>query len=174
MSGQHAASLALAARVKAALPGACIVFGGANCRGVMGAELLRSFPFVDAVADGEGEDVLPALVRRRLAGEAVAGIPGLRVRIRCGDEMADGGRGEEDWPTGEGAAPTDLDRLPWPDFEDYFTRLAGGPLKGAFTPRLPFETSRGCWWGAKSRCSFCGQASEDMAFRVKSSERGAA
>jgi ribosomal peptide maturation radical SAM protein 1 len=171
MSGQHAASLALAARVKAALPGACIVFGGANCRGVMGAELLCSFPFVDAVADGEGEEVLPALVRRHLAGKAVAGIPGLCVRSASGNGVTAGAAGEEDGPAGEDAAPTDLDLMLWPDFGDYFIRLADGPLKGAFTPRLPFETSRGCWWGAKSRCSFCGQASEDIAFRVKSSER---
>ena len=166
MSGQHAASLALAARVKAALPGAYVVFGGPNCRGPMGAELLRSFPFVDAVADGESEDVLPALVRRRLTGEAVGGILGLHVRDATGD--GDGKRVE---PAGQEAAPVALDRLPWPDFEDYFARLAGGRLNGTFVPRLPFETSRGCWWGAKSRCSFCGQASKDMAFRVKSSER---
>ena len=163
MSGQHAASLALAARVKAAIPGALVVFGGPNCRG-MGAELLHSFPFVDAVAVGEGEDPLPALVRRRLAGETVAGIPGLHVRT-------DSGGGERPDAACEETRQIELDRLPWPDLGDYFTRLAGSPLKGAFAPRLPFETSRGCWWGAKCRCSFCGQASEDMTFRVKSSER---
>jgi len=171
MSGQHVASLALAARVKAALPGAFVVFGGPNCRGAMGAELLHSFPFVDAVADGEGEEVLPELVRRRLTGEAVADVPGLRVRNASGNGERVGAPSMG--AAGEEAAPVDLDRLPWPHFGDYFARLAGGPqpLKGTFTPRLPFETSRGCWWGAKSRCSFCGQASEDMTFRVKSSER---
>jgi ribosomal peptide maturation radical SAM protein 1 len=34
--------------------------------------------------------------------------------------------------------------------------------------RLPVESSRGCWWGAVSHCTFCGIADADMAFRAKS------
>jgi ribosomal peptide maturation radical SAM protein 1 len=164
MSGQHTASLALAARVKAAWPSACVVFGGASCRGEMGAELLRSFPFVDAVAIGEGEKVLPELVRRRLAGEPLTGVPGLRIAAASGERRA---AAELD----EAPAPVDLERVPWPDHSDYFARLATSPLRDAFTARLPFETSRGCWWGERSRCSFCGQASKAMTFRVKHAER---
>jgi len=36
---------------------------------------------------------------------------------------------------------------------------------------LPFETSRGCWWGAKHHCTFCGLNRETMRFRSKSPER---
>ena len=164
MSGQHAASLALAARVKAALPSACVVFGGASCRGEMGAELLRSFPFVDAVAVGEGEEVLPELVRRRLEGRPLTGVPGLHTAAVSDERQASSG-------PGEAPALVDLDRVPWPDHADYFARHAASPLRGAFTPRLPFETSRGCWWGERSRCSFCGQASEAMTYRVKKGEQ---
>jgi len=53
---QLCASLALAERVKAALPETLLVLGGAGCRGEMGDEVLRSFPAVDVVVDGEGED----------------------------------------------------------------------------------------------------------------------
>jgi ribosomal peptide maturation radical SAM protein 1 len=70
-----------------------------------------------------------------------------------------------------GPAPVDLDSLPHPDFSDYFDRLFEGPLKTGFIPRLPFEASRGCWWGEKSRCTFCGQASEAMSYRSKSASR---
>jgi radical SAM superfamily enzyme YgiQ (UPF0313 family) len=38
-------------------------------------------------------------------------------------------------------------------------------------PTLPIENSRGCWWGAKHHCVFCGIRGEDMAFRAKSAER---
>ena len=69
------------------------------------------------------------------------------------------------------AAAQDLDRLPIPDYGDYFARLAGGPLAGEFVPRVPFESSRGCWWGEKRRCVFCGQASASMAYRRKSAGR---
>ena len=164
MSGQHAASLALAARVKVALPSACVVFGGASCRGEMGAELLRSFPFVDAVAVGEGEEALPELVRRRLAGEPLAGVPGLLTAAASDERQVAVG-------PDEAPALVDLDRVSWPDHADYFSRLATSPLRDAFTPRLPFETSRGCWWGERSRCSFCGQASEAMTYRVKRGEQ---
>jgi ribosomal peptide maturation radical SAM protein 1 len=164
MSGQHAASLALAARLREARPQTTVVFGGASCRSVMGAELLQSFPFVDAVALGEGEAVLPGLVRRRLAGEPLAGLPGLLTTAAEGAPVASGVPGD--------APPlADLDRLPLPDYDDYFARLATSALRDSFTPRVPFETSRGCWWGEKSRCSFCGQASESMTYRVKSGER---
>ena len=165
MSGQHAASLALAARLKEARPQTTVVFGGASCRSVMGAELLRSFPYVDAVAVGEGEAVLPGLVGRRLAGEPLAGLPGLLTTAGASAPMV-----SEAPPDAPPLA--DLDRLPLPDYDDYFARLATSSLHDSFTPRIPFETSRGCWWGEKSRCSFCGQASESMTYRVKSG-RGA-
>ena len=187
MFHQHAASLALAARVKTALPGACVVFGGAGCHGEMGTQLLRSFPFVDAVACGEGEQPFRELVERRLAGMTIRGIPGISVQ----GMPATGGADTEDEPHMGGPkprdksvrpephvavapAPADMDELPAPDYADYFERLAAGPLLGAFVPRVPFETSRGCWWAEKSRCSFCGQASGGMAFRHKGGTRALA
>jgi ribosomal peptide maturation radical SAM protein 1 len=35
----------------------------------------------------------------------------------------------------------------------------------------PMETARGCWWGAKHHCTFCGLNQNDMAFRAKSPEQ---
>ncbi len=160
---QVSASLALAERVKAAVPEAWTVLGGAGCRGEMGAEVLRRFPFVDQVVDGEGERALPQIVLRR---------------ARLGSVGATGGGGAaDDAVAGTAAgrtpagAPVDLDALTYPDFSDYFARLAASPLVGTFVPRLPMETSRGCWWGEKRRCTFCGQASEVLAYRQKSPER---
>ncbi len=37
--------------------------------------------------------------------------------------------------------------------------------------QLVVETSRGCWWGAKHHCTFCGLNGDTMAFRSKSPER---
>jgi len=164
MSGQHTASLALAARLKEARADTAVVFGGASCHGVMGEALLQWFPFVDAVAVGEGEALLPDVVRRRLAGRPLAGVPGLLTRAGAGAPAA----GDSSL---EPAPLADLDRLPLPDYDDYFARLAASSLPDAVIPRLPFESSRGCWWGEKSRCSFCGQACESMRYRVKSGER---
>jgi ribosomal peptide maturation radical SAM protein 1 len=37
--------------------------------------------------------------------------------------------------------------------------------------RLPIETSRGCWYGEKRHCAYCGFNGEAMSFRSKSPER---
>src|SRR5262249_3404469 len=39
---------------------------------------------------------------------------------------------------------------------------------------LQVETSRGCWWGEKHHCLFCGLNSEYMQFRAKSKDRALA
>ena len=35
----------------------------------------------------------------------------------------------------------------------------------------PRETSRGCWWGEKRQCTFCGLNGGSIAFRAKPQER---
>jgi ribosomal peptide maturation radical SAM protein 1 len=65
----------------------------------------------------------------------------------------------------------DLDALPIPDFSDYFAQVDGSALRGSFQPELLFESARGCWWGAKSHCTFCGLNGQTMAYRSKSPER---
>jgi ribosomal peptide maturation radical SAM protein 1 len=165
MFHQTAASLALAERVKAVLPETFVVLGGASCRGETGRELLFRFPFMDAVATGEGEAVLPELVRRLARGQRADDIPGLLTAEHR--EV-----GERPAAEHSGGRPlVGLDSLPLPDYGDYFARLVGGGLNGTFTPRLPFETSRGCWWGQRHRCVFCGQASGSLKYRRKSGER---
>ena len=73
-----------------------------------------------------------------------------------------------------GRLPTDaeyLDELPYPDFDDYFARLGRSSLRGEIEPLLFFETSRGCWWGRKHRCTFCGLNGSRLDFRSKSPRR---
>jgi|CXWL01.1.fsa_nt_gi ribosomal peptide maturation radical SAM protein 1 len=157
---QHVASLALARQLEALAPDAIVVIAGDNCEGVMGLETARQFPFVDATLVGEGDETLPALVHRVLAGEAWADLPGLATS-RCADNPSP-------------APPVDLDRLPTPDFSDYVAQLAASPLAAQVTPQILFETSRGCWWGEKSHCCFCGLNGATLAFRSKSAGRALA
>jgi ribosomal peptide maturation radical SAM protein 1 len=161
---QHVASLSLAKRLKAADPSLFIVFGGANCEGVMGRETVRCFPFVDAAVSGEGEEVFPELVRRVLGQQPIEGLQGVLTR---GDAILPVyGR-----PVPHTAVIHDLDNLPIPDYADYFERLDASPLALSERAHLPFETSRGCWWGDKQHCTFCGLNGETMAYRSKSSGR---
>src|SRR5262249_37819581 len=36
---------------------------------------------------------------------------------------------------------------------------------------LPYESSRGCWWGEKHHCTFCGLNAQTMKYREKSPDR---
>ncbi|HXB54650.1 MAG TPA: RiPP maturation radical SAM C-methyltransferase [Vicinamibacteria bacterium] len=161
---QHLASLALARRIKQALPETMVVMGGANCEGVMGAEAVRQFPFLDAVVSGEGEYVLPELARRALASRPLSGLPGVRTREGVEEEFRRG-----TFPN----APTTprLDDLPYPDFSDFFDQFGASRYPREWEASLFFETSRGCWWGERSHCTFCGLNGSSMTYRSKSARR---
>jgi len=160
---QNVPSLVLARTLKQRSPSLTIVFGGGNCDGPMGAALHRAFPWVDVVVRGEAERVLPELVRDLFADGRIRARPGLCYR--------DGDRPVAIPQSGEAGVP--MDEIPTPRFDEYFERLA----KTTFATevmrhvRVPYETSRGCWWGAKSHCTFCGLNGTTMAFRSKSDDR---
>jgi len=161
---QHVASLALARRLKARAPGVAIVFGGSNCEGVMGAETVRQFPFVDAAVSGEGDLIFPEIVQRVFKGTALSGLDGVKTRETVKREFLFG--------SFDNAPPVrDMNALPYPDFDDFFAEFNATGYKGTWQPRLFFETSRGCWWGEKKHCTFCGLNGQTMEFRSKSGAR---
>jgi ribosomal peptide maturation radical SAM protein 1 len=155
---QTCACLALARRLKALPEAPIIVFGGANCEGEMGLQMIRSFPWIDYVCSGEADVSFPKLLDRLAGAAPNAPIAGVLER------------GATHEPA-RSTAVMALDGLPFPDFDDYFSRLAASPLAGVFEGHLVFETSRGCWWGAKHHCTFCGLNGDTMAFRSKSPNR---
>src|SRR5262249_16220836 len=60
-----------------------------------------------------------------------------------------------------------------PIYDDFFDRLSHSPLRAELWPEVAilFESSRGCWWGDKSHCTFCGLNSATMMFRSKPATR---
>jgi len=161
---QHLASLALAKRLKARLPGVFIVMGGANCEATMGVETVRQFAFVDAVVSGEADQVFAELAVRVVRGEPAAGIQGVITQASVAG------------PAGLGPAPTapavtDLDGLPYPDYTDFFAQFERSQFGKKWQPSVFVETSRGCWWGERMHCTFCGLNGATMAFRSKSAPR---
>ncbi|MEC4885492.1 MAG: RiPP maturation radical SAM C-methyltransferase [Scytonema sp. PMC 1070.18] len=163
---QHLAALALAKRLKAKAPEIFVIIGGANCEGVMGAEVIRQFPFVDATVSGEGDIVFPEMVERILENKPVCNLPGVVTQnnIEC---LSSGGK----YPNTR--LVDNMDSLPFPDYDDFFEQLesSGLTLDETYQPILLFETSRGCWWGERNQCTFCGLNGESMAYRSKSAER---
>ena len=156
---QVPAALALAQRLRQQRPGVRIVFGGAACPGAQADGMLASFPVVDVVCHGEGENVIVPLVRALRGEGALADVPGIVFR---------GPHGLVHNPSSP--LVEDLDRLPMVDHHDFFAQLAASEWTD-LPPRVFFETSRGCWWGQKHLCTFCGLNAEGLAFRAKSGER---
>ncbi|WP_103961189.1 RiPP maturation radical SAM C-methyltransferase [Nonomuraea solani] len=154
---QNAAALAAARAVKALAPDVVTVFGGANCEGPQGAAMHRNFPFVDYVVRGEGELAFPALLDALRTRGEVSEIAGLCWRQPGGASVAN--RVE--------ARPLPASALVAPEFGDYFERHARSVAGAWVEPRLTVEGSRGCWWGEKHHCTFCGLNGSLMQFRSK-------
>jgi len=160
---QNLASLGLARRLKAADPTIRIVFGGSNCEGPMGAELQRSFPWIDVVVRGEGEAIVPDLFRALVAGEPPRPAPGLCF-FEDGRQVVS--------PNLDGTV-VPMDAVPAPNYDDYFAELAGCSFRDALRSSMfvSYESARGCWWGEISHCTFCGLNGANMKFRSKSASR---
>ena len=160
---QNTSSFALARRLKERHPDILTVFGGANFEGDMGVEFVRSIEYIDAAVTGEGEIAFPRLLFALAAGTEPAGIPG--VIYRSGGQVA----------AIPPLPPTrHLDDLPMPDYDEYFEHAEElGLLSAAARSKveIPFETARGCWWGVKHHCTFCGLNGTTMQYRSKSPAR---
>ena len=148
---QTAACVALINRIKAKSPSTITLMGGANCEGEMAHGILSLPVPVDYVFSGESEETFPDFLR----------------------QMADGVR-----PEGriiEGKPCRELDRIPLTDFKEYFdqrdTFLPNSAYVSEEVAWIPYEGSRGCWWGEKHHCTFCGINGQGMEFRERSAER---
>jgi ribosomal peptide maturation radical SAM protein 1 len=154
--------MCLAKMIRRGHPGIKIAVGGANFEGPMGRPYLDLFPEIDFVSTGEADVSFP-----QLCENLSQGIDSIPAGILS--------RNLETWP-GSGAqastptAPISLDTLPFPDYGEYFQAFAR-TFPRSSPVGLPLQASRGCWWGQKHHCTFCGLNGETMAFRRKSWER---
>ena len=158
MFQQNVSSLALAQALKAKFPHITIVFGGANMEDEMGGEVARAFPYVDYVVVGEGDAAFPALLAVLSGDGDVSGLRGVVYRSEQGTS-----------PTRQAAPVVNLDSLPTPNYDDCYRHAAD--LGVILEALVPFESSRGCWWGEKHHCTFCGLNGLGMGYRVKTPAR---
>jgi ribosomal peptide maturation radical SAM protein 1 len=163
---QNLASLALARSIKESHPSTTVMFGGANWEGEMGVALLESFPWVDIAFLGEADDALPSVLWA-LSGiggvqaPTLEDVPGIAYRAETGVQAT------------EDARPIcELDRLPPPDFRDFFTALSHlDDAPHPDTAHLWLQASRGCYWAAREPCRFCGLNGTKHTYRTKSADR---
>jgi len=154
---QTVPALAMARSIKQKWPEKIVIMGGANCEGDAGRFFLEEYPHLDAVFSGDADHSLPAYLHLLQDGSEPSKIPGLYYRGADGRVVLS-------------AAPlpvTDFSDVPPPDFDDYVATREAVGVPENFPMVLPLEASRGCWWGAKSHCTFCGLNSTGMKFRAK-------
>lgn len=162
---QTNACLALSRLIKTQSPSTRIILGGANCEADMGVELHRQFPWIDFVCLGEGERLIVDLLARLDSGsDSFDNIAGLAWRDRNGASIVNSLSPEP---------VENMDDQPIPDYHGWVNDLKRTGL-GSIPQSLPWQTSRGCWYGARSHCIFCGLNGQGMHFRSKSPERALA
>ncbi|HVE87545.1 MAG TPA: RiPP maturation radical SAM C-methyltransferase [Myxococcales bacterium] len=152
---QTCASFAILRRVKQRDPGVVTLLGGSNCDGEMGQGLAALGGPVDHVFSGECETAFPDFLGHLFAG---GGQPAQKAERVISATPCD-----------------DLDALPRTDLDEFYAQLAehlpGSTFHSEESLWLPYESSRGCWWGQKHHCTFCGINGQTMKFREKSAGR---
>jgi len=144
---QTSASVALLSRIKRLRPETITIIGGANCEGDMAFGIASLSPAIDFIFSGEGENAFPNFLEQIRSGTRPA------RRVIFGE------------PCGH------LDSIPPMRFAEYFEQYEyfkpGSPMAKTW---LPYQSSRGCWWGRKHHCTFCGNYPGE-GYREKSPDR---
>jgi ribosomal peptide maturation radical SAM protein 1 len=154
MFAQNLCCASLARIIKEEKPDSVVVIGGANCDGDMARGIAGLSSAFDHIFVGEAEATFRSFCRD-LGNKT---LPAERFIV--------------------GSATADLNQLDCPDYEGYFVQLSyflpGSRLLADNRIVLPYETSRGCWWGQKHHCTFCGLNPDGMASRVKDGDKALA
>ena len=160
---QTTASLGMARKLKQRNPRIITLLGGACCGSPMGQVLARNVEAVDFVFPDAALKSLPQFVEHVLDGDiqrchAVHGVFSRQNLAQLGRDYSQ--------HMGEHVDINDLLEL---DYSEYLHSLEqkvprfDGPL-------LLFETSRGCQWGSKSQCNFCGYNAKYHAYEPMDSD----
>ncbi|MBI4861023.1 MAG: RiPP maturation radical SAM protein 1 [Candidatus Riflebacteria bacterium] len=161
---QNVASLAMARKLKSRNPALITALGGSNCEAPMGLEIVRNVEFIDFVFSGPSLKSFPEFVAHCLDGriETVHTIRGVYSKKNC----------ETPRPPGEELGEDlELDARSELDHGMFLDAVQKRFPPEAITPILLFETSRGCWWGERVQCTFCGLNGSKMTHRTMSPER---
>lgn len=146
-------TIRLAERVRRDLPDAFVVVGGHDASR---DPTWFAHPEVDAVAIGDGEEVMPPLVDALARGADPAGVAGLMLPGRLSPRF-----------TGPAPGRSELDSLPLPA-RHLIARYAPHYYINFRKPLALMETARGCPF----KCNFCSVWKfHESTFREKSPER---
>jgi ribosomal peptide maturation radical SAM protein 1 len=156
MFWQNVGCFALARKLKRRNPGMLIVMGGANCESPMGQEIIKHVEQIDYVFSGPALKSFPAFIQHRLDGqlEKCDQIRGVFTRNNVAHPPSI--IGEE----------VDINTVVELDYNSFLGNIKHNFPNQEVYPFLMFETSRGCWWGEKAHCTFCGLNGLTMNYRA--------
>jgi ribosomal peptide maturation radical SAM protein 1 len=124
----------------------------------MGGVIAQRIKDIDFVFSGPALKSLPEFVGHCLAGDMskVSMIPGIfsygMPLPQCGSRTI----GEE----------LSIDTPIELDYEPFVKKIQEDFSSQNIKPILTLETSRGCWWGERAHCTFCGLNGATMAYRA--------
>lgn len=147
---QTAASIALLNRIKFKNSKITTIIGGANCEREMAEGILSLSNKIDYVFSGKGELSFPNFLKDVFNSKA----PKNKI-IQSGK-------------------PVDVEDIPLMDYTHFYEQLHHFSIDTKIPKDnilLFYETSRGCWWGQKHQCNFCGLNGDDIAFKQKSCDK---
>jgi ribosomal peptide maturation radical SAM protein 1 len=151
--GQFIPSLAISKKMKQLKPEIKIIFGGSRTTGELGKKIIDTFDFIDYIVSGDGEESLFYLSKDL---RDIRYIPNLIYRSGEGIR----------WNYSDNI--TDLNMLPVPDYDGFYSDLSGSSSEVkqyySYSGRLPVEISRGCWW---NKCTFCNLNLQHKSYREK-------
>jgi ribosomal peptide maturation radical SAM protein 1 len=133
----------------------------------MGLTTHRVFTWVDFVVSGEAETLITPLCKAILSSGSALKTSQIPLGVFAPLHRAEGYPQPRDNRGGQRALVSNMDEVPAPNYEDYFETLNCSPSRRWITPALLLESARGCWWGQKVHCTFCGLNGESMTFRSK-------
>lgn len=156
---QTLSSLALAYTIKK-IKNVPIALGGYSVAGDCADMLVKSFSCIDVIIEGDGEESIIQWARSIQIGNNYSDVYGavffFNGVVRRNNQKK-----------------INIDDSPSPDFNDFFgeiEKLNKEDNVQINNTYLPVESSRGCWWGQKSHCTFCGIDEETLKYRSKSPE----
>ena len=158
MFQQTNATMALFCRLKKIDPSIITAMGGPNCMTGAGLALVKAFIFLDYAFSGEGDEYIPIVIEKLLKGENIDNIEGVITSKTSNEKLR--------FPLAH-----NMENILSPDYDDFFENIKKYDLEENISPILFIEGSRGCWWGQKKPCTFCGLGGESRLYRQKTTEK---
>ncbi|MFE2179020.1 RiPP maturation radical SAM C-methyltransferase [Streptomyces sp. NPDC059455] len=168
MFSQSIPSIALAQMIKKRNPKVITIMGGANCEAPMGTVLAERIPALDFIFSGPALHTFPEFVQCILDGKPQLAdeIPGIISQRNMNIDRFRRAIGRD----------RDIDDYVQPEYQSFVDKFdqsqeALRESGGTDKPTLYFETSRGCWWGERSHCTFCGLNGLGMGYRAMAPDK---